>query len=171
MARAADVDPALVYHYYGSKDGLLDACTTPPAGWIESIAAAWTSPSEELGHRLVALTLKNWQDARYAPIMRAVLFIAAHDPSTREKLRMIVASSLMGPAAIAVTESERLVRAGLVSSQLMGLAFMRYIWAVDPIATMSDAEVIDAIAPTVQRYIDGPVKLPKSRRTKGALAK
>ena len=32
IARSADVDPALVYHYYGSKNGLLDACTTPPGG-------------------------------------------------------------------------------------------------------------------------------------------
>ena len=30
IARAADVDPALVYHYFGSKEGLLDAATTPP---------------------------------------------------------------------------------------------------------------------------------------------
>ena len=30
VAREADVDPALVYHYFASKEGLLDAATAPP---------------------------------------------------------------------------------------------------------------------------------------------
>lgn len=38
VARAADVDPALVYHYFGSKEGLLDAATNPPQRWLESVA-------------------------------------------------------------------------------------------------------------------------------------
>ncbi|HTY27063.1 MAG TPA: helix-turn-helix domain-containing protein, partial [Mycobacterium sp.] len=39
VARAADVDPALVYHYFGSKEGLLDAATAPPPRWLEKVAA------------------------------------------------------------------------------------------------------------------------------------
>ena len=38
IARAADVDPALIYHYFGSKDGLLDAATTPPQRGSISVA-------------------------------------------------------------------------------------------------------------------------------------
>jgi AcrR family transcriptional regulator len=38
VARAAAVDPTLVYHYFGSKEGLLDAATTPPQKWLENIA-------------------------------------------------------------------------------------------------------------------------------------
>jgi AcrR family transcriptional regulator len=161
VARSADVDPALVYHYYGSKDALLEACTTPPPEWIATIAEAWAGPTDQLGRRLVAVTLKNWRNAEFAPIMRAVLLIAAHDDGIREKLRLIVQTSLMGPAAIGLNDQERLVRAGLVSSQLIGLAFVRYLWKIQPIASMSDAEVVAAIAPTLQRYIDGPVSLPK----------
>ena len=40
VARAADVDPALVYHYFGSKEALLDAATAPPQRWLESVAAS-----------------------------------------------------------------------------------------------------------------------------------
>jgi AcrR family transcriptional regulator len=161
VARSADVDPALVYHYYGSKDALLEACTTPPPEWIATIAEAWGGPTDQLGRRLVAVTLENWRNDEFAPIMRAVLLIAAHDDGIREKLRLTVQTSLMGPAAIGLNEQERLVRAGLVSSQLIGLAFVRYLWKIEPIASMSDAEVVAAIAPTLQRYIDGPVSLPE----------
>ena len=44
VARAADVDPALVYHYFGSKEGLLDAATNPPQRWLQEVAKVWTTP-------------------------------------------------------------------------------------------------------------------------------
>jgi hypothetical protein len=44
VARVADVDPALVYHYFGSKEALLDASTNPPQRWLESVANTWASP-------------------------------------------------------------------------------------------------------------------------------
>jgi AcrR family transcriptional regulator len=168
IARAADVDPALIYHYYGSKQDLLEACTTPPPGWLARMAATWATPREQLGVRLVTDTLENWSNPQYAPTIRSILLIAAHDAGTRVKLRDLVQNSLMGPAASHLEEEERLVRAGLIASQLLGLGFMRYIWLVEPIASMTDAEVIAAVAPTVQRYIDadlgGPGQPPARRR-------
>ncbi len=62
-------------------------------------------------------------------------------------------------------ESERAIRAGLgVSTQLIGPAFVRYVWKVDPFASMSDDEVMVAIAPNVQHFIDGNITLNGRRR-------
>ena len=60
VARQADVDPALVYHYFGSKEGLLDAATAPPQRWLESVAKTWTTPVPELGSALLRLMLGAW---------------------------------------------------------------------------------------------------------------
>ncbi len=154
IARTADVDPALVYHYFGSKEQLLDACTTPPAAWLDRIAATWAGPRDTLGISLVASTLENWENPQYSPTMRAILLIAAHESNTRTKLRVLVANSLMGPATIGRTERERTVRSGLIASQLLGLGLMRYIWRVEPIASMTAHEIVAAVGPTVQHYID-----------------
>ena len=142
VARAADVDPALVYHYYGSKNELLDACTTPPPEFLEGVASIWGSPRRELGVRLITNLLEIWIDERLSPIIRSILLIAEHDPGTKEKLRLVIESSLMGPALNELEEPERAIRAGLVSTQLIGMAFVRYVWKFDPIASMSDAEII-----------------------------
>jgi AcrR family transcriptional regulator len=157
IARSADVDPSLIYHYFGSKEALLDACTTPPPEWLARIAATWAAPREELGARLVAVTLQNWRAEDSGPTLRATLLIAAHEPGTRAKLRDLVANSLMGPASIGRDERERVTRSGLIASQLLGLGLMRYIWEVEPIASMSDDEVIAAVGPTIQRYIDDDI--------------
>ena len=155
VARTADVDPALVYHYFGSKEGLLDAATNPPQKWLESVAEVWTTPIEELGAALVQLLLASWADDEIGPTLRAILQTAAHEPSTREKLRRVVEGSLMGVSGLGSDERDRLVRSGLISSQMMGFALMRYVWKIEPVASMSDDEAIGAITPNLQHYVNG----------------
>jgi AcrR family transcriptional regulator len=155
VARDADVDPALVYHYFGSKEGLLDAATAPPQRWLESVAKTWTTPVSDLGGALLQLMLGAWADDEIGPVLRAVLQTAAHDRGTREKLRRVVEGSLMGVSHLGVDERDRLVRSGLISSQLMGLAMMRYVWRIEPLASMSDDELVAAVAPNLQHYIEG----------------
>ena len=155
VARTADVDPALVYHYFGSKEGLLDAATNPAQEWLESIAEVWTTPVDRLGAALITFLLASWANDEIGPTLRAILQTAAHEPSTREKLRRVVEASLMGVSGLGSDERDRLVRSGLVSSQMMGFALMRYVWKIEPIASMTDAEAIAAIAPNLQRYVSG----------------
>jgi AcrR family transcriptional regulator len=155
VARTADVDPALVYHYFGSKEGLLDAATNPPQKWLENVAKVWTTPVDQLGVALITLLLASWADDEIGPTLRAILQTAAHEPSTREKLGRVVAGSLMGVSELGGDERNRLIRSGLISSQMMGFALMRYVWKVEPIASMADDEAIAAIAPNLQRYVSG----------------
>ncbi|ORV35485.1 TetR/AcrR family transcriptional regulator [Mycobacterium conspicuum] len=155
VARTADVDPALVYHYFGSKEGLLDAATNPPQKWLENVAEIWKTPLDRLGAALITLLLASWADDEIGPTLRAILQTAAQEPSTREKLRRVVEGSLMGVSELGSDERDRLVRSGLVSSQMMGFALMRYVWKIEPIASMTDAEAVAAIAPNLQRYVSG----------------
>ncbi|WP_235689984.1 TetR/AcrR family transcriptional regulator [Mycolicibacterium gadium] len=155
VARAADVDPALVYHYFGSKEALLDTSTNPPQRWLESVARTWTAPVGQLGEALLRLMLGAWADEEIGPMLRAIVLTAAHDEATREKLRRVVESGLMGVSQLGIDERDRLKRSGLISSQIMGLAMMRFVWKIEPVASMSDDELVSTVAPNLQRYIEG----------------
>jgi AcrR family transcriptional regulator len=155
VARAADVDPALVYHYFGSKSGLLDAATDPPQRWLHAVAASWATPVADLGATLLRTMLAAWADDEIGPVLRAVLLTAAHEQATREKLRAIVERSLMGVSQLGVDDRDRGVRSGLISSQIIGLALMRYVWHIEPVASMTDDELVTAVAPNLQRYVSG----------------
>jgi hypothetical protein len=63
----------------------------------------------------------------------------------------------MGVSQLGTDEYDRLVRSGLISSQLMGFALMRYVWKIEPIASMADHDAVAAIAPNLQRYIEGDI--------------
>ena len=167
VARAADVDPALVYHYFGSKERLLDAATDPPAKWLQTVAQTWATPRDELGTRLVRTVLGAWADDEIGPVLRAVVLTAAHDERTREKLRMVVERSLIGGSTMGTDETDRLWRSGLIASQLIGFALIRYIWKIEPVASMSEDDVVAAVAPNIQRYIDSDL-LAKPASTGGS---
>lgn len=157
VARAADVDPALIYHYFGSKEGLLDAATAPPQKWLDSVTATWSTPKAELGERLIRNVLQIWADDDVGAALRAVVLTAAHEPKTREKLRLIVERGLIGGSTLGDDEDERLRRSGLIASQLIGFALLRYVWKIEPIASMPEDEVVAAMAPNLQRYVDGDI--------------
>jgi hypothetical protein len=46
----------------------------------------------------------------------------------------------------------------------MGLAFMRYVWKIEPVATMTEDDIVAAIAPTIQRYLNGDIGPAAVRR-------
>lgn len=146
-----------MYHYYGSKEHLLDAATMPPQGFLDQIVDAWQVPPAELGGQLVCQMLLNWRNPEHEPVLRAVMQIAGSEPATREKLRRIIERSMIGPSAQALSEDERLLRSGLIAAQLTGLAFMRFVWKIGPLASMDDDDIVAAIAPTIQRYLDGDI--------------
>ncbi len=155
VARAADVDPALVYHYFGSKEGLLDAATAPPSRWLQKVAETWSTPRDQLAAQLLRTVMSSWEDDEIGPTLRAVVLTAAHEPTTREKLRTIVERSLIGQSSLGEDEAERLTRSALISSQLMGFALVRYVWKIEPLASMTEDQVLAAMTPVLQHYVDG----------------
>jgi AcrR family transcriptional regulator len=155
VARTADVDPALVYHYFGSKENLLDVATTPPQRFLDSVARTWKAPLPELGRELLKNMLGAWSDPEIGPVLRSIVQTAAHEPNTRDKLCRVVEASLMGVAELGADDEDRRIRSGLVASQMIGFALMRYVWKIEPIVSMSEDQVLAAVAPNVQRYIDG----------------
>jgi hypothetical protein len=58
-------------------------------------------------------------------------------------------------AALPSAEADRRVQ--LVLSQMVGLVVTRYLLALEPLASMPAEEVVAVVAPTLQRYLDGPL--------------
>ena len=152
VARIANVDPALIYHYFGSKTGLLEASTTPPLRWLNEVGHTWTQvPRGQLGIELMRTLTDSWADTEIGPTLRAALLTAAYETGTRGRLRAIFEEQLIGAATAPDGED---VRRGLIASQILGLALVHYVWKLEPIASLSTDRIVAAVAPNLQRYID-----------------
>lgn len=150
IARSAGVDPALVHHFFGSKEGLFVAAMEfpfDPALLVPHIAAG---PREEIGERLVRLFLTVWGDPRIHNRAIAILRSAATSEQGAAMLREFASSALLG--RIAEASGVPRLRINAAAGQMIGVMILRYVLVVEPIASASEDELVDLLAPTLQRY-------------------
>lgn len=158
IARDAGVDPRLVAYYFTDKPTLFDACLVPPPGFIEGITAVVRTPLRRRGAAIVRYQLAAWDDGERAPILRSILLTAAHEERALRRLQDVYRTGIIGAVAASLDADERLVRAGLVATQLLGLAMTRFVWRIEPIASLAGEDVVALVGPTVQRYLTGRLR-------------
>jgi hypothetical protein len=64
---------------------------------------------------------------------------------------------VFGPLLKILGADEAAIRASLCASQLVGLGIMRYGVSSEPLHSMSVDALVDAIGPTMQRYLVGDI--------------
>lgn len=154
IARAADVDPALVHHHFGTKEQLFIAAMQLPVDPGEIVRMLLDGDPELLGERIVRTFLTVWDSAGGDALAGLVRSAVSHETSTR-MLQEFVAHQILGPVARQLGQRDAKMRATLAASQLLGLGLARYILRLEPLASASPHRVIAAVAPSVQRYLTG----------------
>lgn len=153
VASAADVDPALVLHYFGTKDDLFAACLTLPPEMVARMPAAFDGDPSTVGERVTRAYLSLWEEAETKPVMLSVVRSAVSHEAAARLLREFAGSLLLAPAADRLHVDAPELRVALASAQLVGLALARYVVRIDPIAHTDLDDLVAAVAPSVQRYL------------------
>lgn len=164
IARAAQVDPALVHHFYGSKDDLFAAAMALPLSPAGVIGTALAGDLDGLGERIVEVFVRTWDDPVNQPSLLGVLRALVTNDASADMARDFVTTQILTKVSGRLTGADRGWRTNLVGSQLVGLAMTRYLLRIEPLASASTGAVIDAIGPTLQRYLTGPVPMTPPRR-------
>jgi AcrR family transcriptional regulator len=157
VAADAGVDPALVIHYFGSKQQLFLAVVELPFPPEDVLPQLLDGPRASVGERLARFVLGVLEDpdarAKWTGMIRA----AASEPEAARMLRELLERRVFGPLAAALGSDDAALRANLVGSQVVGLVMARSIVAVEPIASTRVETIASAIAPTLQRYLVEPL--------------
>ena len=163
VARTAGVDPALVSYYFGSKGDLFGAAVNLRVRASEEIATAVSGDLRSAGPRLVRLSLTAWDDAADGATFRTLLRWMATDVSAPEAIQTYATEQIAVPMAEALKQSglpevSARERATLAGSQLVGLAMIRYVLRLDPIASASVEHLVEVVGPTIQHYLTDPLR-------------
>jgi AcrR family transcriptional regulator len=149
IAAEAGIDPAMVMRYFGSKEKLFATAAT----FDLRLPDLSTVPTEEVGTRVVAHFLERWEDDE---ALTALLRAGATNAPAAERMQAIFAAQVAPAVArLSPDPAQTPVRAGLVASQILGLALCRYVLALPPVVAMSREEIVAWLAPVVQRYLTG----------------
>jgi AcrR family transcriptional regulator len=159
IATSAGVDPALVHHYYGTKEALFRATIAVPIDPAVMVPKVLRGDLDHSGERLVRTFLGIWDDPDTGPAIRAMVRSAIGNEMSTELLREFFATQIVRRATDELGADEpaerSAMRASLVASQMFGLALARYIIRLEPLASMSVDGLVPLVAPTVQRYLTG----------------
>ncbi|MGP5660372.1 TetR/AcrR family transcriptional regulator [Corynebacterium falsenii] len=155
IAKAAGVDPALINHYFGSKEGLFTTMLEEylqPAR-IEEILSA-NPTTDDWGRQLVRAAEAIWTSPAGQVMLAATRRAFASNTDT---LRSFVTRMMLDRIAAHLEgdDAERHLRASLVASQISGLIVARHIIGVPPLAELTSEQVVELIGPTIQRYLLG----------------
>ncbi|MFB4305521.1 TetR family transcriptional regulator [Actinomadura sp. GTD37] len=151
IARAAGVDPALVHHFFGNKEGVFVEAMRFPVDPSVVLPRIMAAPRDGIGEAMVRTFLGVWGDEERRAPMLAMLRSAMTNERAAALLREFVTTALFGRAR-QVTEAPPLgIQAA--AGQMIGLMMLRYVLRVEPMASASEDELIELVAPTIQRYL------------------
>jgi len=157
VAAAAHVDPALVHHYFGTKDDLLTAALTPPLDVAERVPLVLNAVEGTSGERIARAFLSIWEDPELRPVYMAIVRCASSHSQAADIMRGVLTRQVIGPMVAAMSADDAALRATLIASQLIGLAMVRYLTRLEPLAQLDLETLVAAVAPTIDRYLTAPL--------------
>jgi AcrR family transcriptional regulator len=154
IASEAAVDPALVHHYFGTKEELFAKAVDLPFSPAEAVARALTGGPEGAGESLARLFFTVWEAPETREPLLAQLRQAMVDPESPFPFGEFVSGALLPRAVPHLTGPDRSLRLELAASHLVGVAILRYVVRLEPIATMPVERLVAEVGPRIQTYLE-----------------
>jgi AcrR family transcriptional regulator len=151
IAADAGIDPAMVMRYYGNKDKLFAAAAQfdlrfPDLSHVDRA---------QVGAAVVSHFLDRWEGDE-------ALIILLRSSTTNDEAAQRMHQIFVGqvePMVATLAPAGAAVRAGLIATQILGMALCRYVLRLPPVADMSRDEIVAWLGPTIQRYLQSPAEL------------
>ena len=162
IATSAGVDPALVHHYFGTKDELFLATVQAPMDPAVLLPQVLDGDVKELPERLLRTFLSVWDHPVTGPAALALVRSGLqHDWSAR-MLREFLTTRILRRVVgtLPIDPAEAPLRGALTASQMIGLVMIRYVLKLEPLASADPETVVTMVAPNIRRYLLEPLALP-----------
>jgi AcrR family transcriptional regulator len=154
VAAEAGVDPAMVFYFFGTKQGLFGAVLEMAAEVPPAIESIFEGGLDGIGERIVRTLLDNLDKAEHSPFVLLARSAPTHDQSEALLLEYID-REITGRLAALLDAPDATMRAGMVNVQMLGLAVARYIVRIEPIASASVDELVARFGPIIQDCLTG----------------
>jgi hypothetical protein len=160
------VDPALVHHFYGTKEALFAAAMRLPVvpsevltrAFAEAGAGGPSGAPRSPGEHLVRTALGVWESTEVLGVFLGLLRSALTSDRAAAMFRGFITEAILGPVAALAGGDDGAYRAGAVATQMLGLALSRYVLRLEPIASASADDLAATVGPTLDRYLTGDIR-------------
>jgi AcrR family transcriptional regulator len=155
IARSAGVDPALVHHYFEGKDSLFVEAMELPIDPRLIAAEVVGGPLDEIGARIIRTFLTAWDLPATQVRMKAMLRSALSSEDVAHMMRETLTRMIFDQIAKVIDRPDARLRISFVASHLIGVALVRYVLELEPLASADRSEIVAHIGPVLQHYLTG----------------
>lgn len=155
IAAEAGVDPALVMHFFGSKEDLFRAVVEWPFDPEILLDQLVDIGRDEFAARLTRGFLTLWESTDSGPRLRAVFRSAVTEDVAAGLIREFLAEVIYARISTLIEKEGAELRIDLALGTLLGVAVVRHILQVDPLATVPLDDLVDQLSPSVDRTLFG----------------
>ncbi|MFE5209711.1 TetR/AcrR family transcriptional regulator [Streptomyces sp. NPDC056600] len=160
IAKAADVDPALVHHYFGTKEQVFESAVEGAFAPVLRTQPLTDLRPDRAGEQFVRMFLGIWENpATRAPLL-AIIRSAVSNEAAAAIFRRLVAGLVLSKVAKELDAPDAELRAELAAAQVVGVVMLRYVIKVEPIASADPEELIARLAPVLQHHLTGSPGAP-----------
>ncbi|MFF1452823.1 TetR family transcriptional regulator [Streptomyces sp. NPDC058274] len=157
IAKTAGVDSALVHHYFGTKENVFEAAIEGAfAPALEAPNAIENGSLDDVGERLTRFIFGIWENPSTRTPLLAIVRSAVNNETAAAVFRRLIAAQLLRRIAQQLDVPDPELRAELAAAQLVGVAMLRYVIQIEPLASADPERIIERIAPVVQAHLTGP---------------
>ncbi|MGH3313773.1 MAG: TetR family transcriptional regulator [Streptomyces sp.] len=156
IARGAEVDAALVHHYFGTKEQVFTAAVEgafAPAMGLPDLLLSGSR--EEWGEQLVGYIVRIWENALTREPLLAIVRSAMNNETAAAIFRALVTRRMVNRVAAKLDVPDAKLRVELAIAQMVGTAMLRYVIKLEPLASMPPEELVERLGPVVQRHLTG----------------
>jgi len=153
IATNAGVDPGLLVHYFGTKEGVFHAAVEVAIQPGQLFHGLESRSSKEVAEQLVRRYLVLLDRAEFRDVVMGLVRSAVSSEHAADMLRELLLQQLLSSIVPLVERSEAPLRASLIVAQLVGIAMLKYVARVETVVGATDDQLVALVTPAVEQYL------------------
>ncbi len=153
IAAEAEVDPGLLIHYFGTKEGLFRAALEMTIRPDRLFAGLEGLGSREVAGHIVRRYLSMLDRGEARDVVMGLVRSAVSNEPAADMLRHLLIEGVLVSLTPLMAKSEAPLRASLIVAQLIGIAMLRHVARAEQVVRATDEELVELVAPAIERYL------------------
>lgn len=155
IARRAECDSGLVSYYFGSKQKLFRACMDLPLDPAAEAIRLLSGGPEGAARRILDYAVRLYEETLTAETFFALMRALMTDAATTRRFQTYIRTEIIDAVGAYLGADEEFgAQLALALGSMYGIASMRYIVKLEPLASMPAERFIDLLEPILQERID-----------------
>ena len=153
IATQAGVDPGLLVHYFGTKEGVFQAAIDVAVQPGQLFRGLEGLSAQDVAEQLVRRYMMVLDRDESRDIVMGLIRSAVSNERAADVLRDVLFRELLTSLEPLIDAPDAELRASLIVAQLVGIATLRYVVRDGAVVKATDDEIVGLVSPAVERYL------------------